>query len=58
MWLWSQVGNVPANAAYFGGYELGKALVPGVLRLGDEVRSAGTAAPLLVAALESARMHG
>jgi hypothetical protein len=24
-----QLGNVPANMAYFGGYELGKKLVPG-----------------------------
>ncbi len=26
-----QVGNVPANMAYFGGYELGRALIPSKL---------------------------
>jgi hypothetical protein len=27
--LLSQVGTVPGNMAYFGGYELGKLIVPG-----------------------------
>lgn len=35
LFLLCQVGNVPANAAYFGGYELGKAIVPGEAEVVD-----------------------